>query len=852
MLAQQTFPERLGKGFQQYNDRSPQEKIYLHLDKSSYTAGENIWLKAYLTDATYHVPDRLSKYIYVELIDRSDSICQQIKLRQTDSCFYGNFRLPMDIKPGKYCIRAYTSWMMNQEELFFFKKNITLYNSSPDVHLLSDSKPLKDEIETTISLIDNNGHPYAGQRLRLHLRKGNKTVRKMNVRTNDKGRCLSRHALGDSIDNIKVIFPGNQPFSFQQTLYLPDITPHFDLQFFPEGGNLLAGTRQKIAFKAIGPDGHAIDVQGCIYNSRDVPIGRFQSIHRGMGTFTLLAEPGEKYYARASSPGKQEIRRELPLPVTEGYALKAVWRQDSSVLLSILKADAASADSSLYLFIHCRGQLIHAFPVDANFIGSIEPRQFPKGIIHFVLADTSDHIYSERLCFFIPDSSSYRLNLKTDKPIYAGREPVALSFHLPSGTAFPGGSFSVAVTDDTQVRNDSLEDNIVSYFLLSSDLRGPIEAPGSYLHESAETTDLLMLTHGWTRFNINNLLQGIFPRPQYPLELDQQLHGQVTNYNNKPMSHAKVQVFIPAQETLGEIKADANGKFSIRNIEFCDSTLFLIRGFKEKGGKQVQIRMDTLLPPAPQLFFSHANAMNGIPEEEYMKNFQGDFFYQDGIKIYILEEARVFRKRPSANLREYAGEYTDMADQLLGREELSRFSASTIFQLLMRLPGVYITGENVSIRGQGAPLFLVDGIPMEADFIGGILPDDVDNVGVIKDGARLSFFGNRGNNGVIIINTKRGTTDTRPTPGLIKYLPKGYLQPDEFYMPAYDLPEEKSRPEIDYRSTIYWHPNVIPDSTGYAKVRFFTADLPATYTITVEGISKEGNVYYSCKKIQRK
>lgn len=108
VLAQQTFPKRLGKGFQQYNDRSPQEKVYLHLDKSSYAAGENIWLKAYLTDATYHVPDLLSKYIYVELIDRSDSICQQIKLRQTDSCFYGNFRLPIDIKPGKYCIRAYT------------------------------------------------------------------------------------------------------------------------------------------------------------------------------------------------------------------------------------------------------------------------------------------------------------------------------------------------------------------------------------------------------------------------------------------------------------------------------------------------------------------------------------------------------------------------------------------------------------------------------------------------------------------------------------------------------------------------------------------------------------------------
>ena len=71
-----------------------------------------------------------------------------------------------------------------------------------------------------------------------------------------------------------------------------------------------------------------------------------------------------------------------------------------------------------------------------------------------------------------------------------------------------------------------------------------------------------------------------------------------------------------------------------------------------------------------------------------------------------------------------------------------------------------------------------------------VMPEDVDNLGVIRDGARLTFFMAQGGaGGVIVINTKHGHFTPKATPGLIKFIPLGYSEPDEFYMPQYNDPE---------------------------------------------------------------
>lgn len=88
-----------------------------------------------------------------------------------------------------------------------------------------------------------------------------------------------------------------------------------------------------------------------------------------------------------------------------------------------------------------------------------------------------------------------------------------------------------------------------------------------------------------------------------------------------------------------------------------------------------------------------------------------------------------------------------------------------------RAAGVLVTstsgspggGTTVRIRGIGTvnnnnPLFVIDGIP--TDDIRFLNMDDIDNVEILKDASATAIYGNRGANGVILINTKKGKPGT--------------------------------------------------------------------------------------------
>lgn len=847
------FEEKLQHCFTRYNEQSAQEKIYLHTDKSVYMPGEQIWLRAYLADAVTHVPSRLSRYVYVELIDQGNKVCKRIQVRLADSCFFGNIELPLDLNPGNYALRAYSRWMQNSSEDFFFRKYIRILPAADNLHIHTNQQTdSNDRITTTLTLMNGDGTLCSGQHFQTALCHGNKTVKNPFIRSNDKGELKFDYAGRDSIDRIELSFANDKPRKYKTEVYLPLQSPDFSLQFFPEGGNLLAGMRQVIAFKAVGNNGISVETGGFIYNNNNKPVGAFNTTHLGMGVFSLFPKNGERYYALATGPGGQEKKIDLPVPQAKGYILSLKHQDEHTIRLSVGKA-VDSDTLPLYLVLHLRGQLIATFPVKPGFIGAMDTQSLPGGILHCLLMNTEGRVFSQRLCFIKPKASN-RLTILSDKKIYDRREKVQLSLQLiPSAATFTGSSFSISVTNDSQVARDSSSENIVSYLLLHSDLKGYIESPGSYAYARPEETDLLMLTHGWTRFDVEELIkqEGKMLPPEYPVELEQQIRGQITNTSDKPMPNALLRVFVPSLMTFGDVKADENGKFLIRGFEYPDTTLFLVRGYKESGGKSVKVTVEEPVFPESHIFFPRKYAFQSTSKDNFLDNFKGNYYMQDGIKVYMLEEAVVKGSRKKQEEWQETGNYTELADYLLKEEDLPKESMNNIYQMLMRLPGVFVSNQKVSIRGGGSPLFIVDGIEMDEAFIANIIPENVNNIGVIKDGGRLSMWGMSGINGVILINTKFGTTGQSAGPGYCRFRPVGCLIPAEFYMPDYDDPAVLASSETDYRSTVYWQPIVIPDSTGKAIVSFFTADLPSTYTITVEGLLDNGEAIHQEIGIER-
>lgn len=305
------FPSYIEQCFNNYFNFNPQEKIYLHTDKPTYSAGENIWFRAYCVDASYHIPTQLSKFIYLELINRQDSILKRIQIKQTDSCFYGNLTIPSTTPPGEYCLRVFTNWMQNNEEDFFFKKNIQIVSTVNEVNIHTASSRQDNAIRTTLTLIDNAGKPYVHQRLKITTYRHKLAVNKTTLKTDEQGSATLQYPVSDSIDRIQVAFPTDLPFAFSREIPLLNLSDDFDFQFFPEGGNLLAGTTQTVAFKALDANGRSIAAEGKIYNSKEQEVVSFSTFHRGMGTLELTTQPGERYYALVHTATNREKRVDL-------------------------------------------------------------------------------------------------------------------------------------------------------------------------------------------------------------------------------------------------------------------------------------------------------------------------------------------------------------------------------------------------------------------------------------------------------------------------------------------------------------------------------------------------------------
>src|SRR6185437_6258921 len=126
-----------------YNQQHLEEKIYLHTDRSYYLCGDILWFKAYIEDAKNNEPLSLSKIAYVELLNSSQDPVLQAKINIVNGNGSGSFILPTSMASGNYEIRAYTNWMKNDSVIHFFRKAVTIVNTTKNLDPSIVNRPPK-------------------------------------------------------------------------------------------------------------------------------------------------------------------------------------------------------------------------------------------------------------------------------------------------------------------------------------------------------------------------------------------------------------------------------------------------------------------------------------------------------------------------------------------------------------------------------------------------------------------------------------------------------------------------------------------------------------------------------------
>ena len=771
--------------FERYMQALPQEKVYLHLDKSYYVAGEDIWFKAYAVDARTHQLAALSNVLYVELISPAGQIVTKNIYRLENGLSSGDFELTDSMAAGTYQVRAYTNWMRNLDEDYIFNQSINVGNDQR-AETLAATKPNRNKKTETAST---------------------------------------------------------------------DIKPELNVQFFPEGGNLVAGFLGRVGFKAINKSGLGENITGSITDKTGKELFTFKSSHAGIGYFMFQPQPDDTYSAHVKTSNGQTLTFPLPPVQAQGFSLQVnSFFKDKVQVVARQNLTSGSAGEDIALVGQIRGNMFYA--AQAKFKGemvifNVPKEQIPSGVVQFTLfAKASLTPLCERLAY-INKPDNLTLSIKSNKPYYKAREQVKLDITATSPNGQPAAAnFSLAVTDAV-VQAANSGQNLVTYLLLTSDLRGNIEQPEFYFKdqkpETIQALDNLMLTQGWRRFVWKEILADSIIPPKYYPEKSLSVSGQVNRLlTNKPLPNAEV-LFLATgrQRLLMQTKTDDKGRFYLDGLHFDSTITMVVQAKNDKGKQNTTIVLDKPTSPAFSFKAPSPTQTELSPfTAEYIQRLKDQQKIEDAYALgkgtKVLKAVEIKGQRETNNPQ--SNRIHGTPDRVIKMDDKMAGSYINILQVLQgRVAGLQISGENVSIRGGGTPLFLLDDMPIDLAMLSSINPSSVETIEILK-GATAAIYGSRGGNGVIALYSKRGANafnDTRDPIGIVNNRLQGYAKVREFYAPNYAIKkEEHSLP--DKRSTLYWHPNITTDATGKGSVSFYNADEVKNIQVTLEGLSANG------------
>lgn len=860
----QVFLERM----KQFNEKYPQEKVHLHLDKPYYAIGDNIWFKAYLYNSTTQEPSDISKILYVELINERDSIKQQLKLPVMGGATWGNFSLPDTLTEGNYRIRAYTQWMRNTGSEFFFDKTIKIgYSWTNEVFTNTDysysKEDNKEKVAANITFKDKQGNPYAGNEVRYEVQVDAKSLVKGKAITNQQGVLTLSfiNNLPDISKTGRIVATIELPEGKKVTREIPikATSRSVDVQFFPEGGNLIAGLPTKIGVKAVNSSGLGENISGVIIDPNGVEINRFETKHLGMGNFIINAQGNDRYRAKVKFADGSE--REIPLPITQnsGYGITVLNTDQEKLTVKIMRSEDLKGPVNLRLVGQHNGNVVFSPDVKMNeqlAIIHIPRKQLLEGILQLTLFSENNQPIAERLTFIYNPEDRANVKLSTEKTVFAKREKVAIQLNSTYNGNPTAGMFSVSVTNTNAVKAEpETESNILSNLLLISDLIGYIEKPNYYFMESgpevAKNMDDLMLTQGWRRILWKNVINNTPPIIRFKPEKTLGFSGVVTNYSGKPSPNSKVTLLSTASGFFSlDTLTDAQGRFNFDNLIFVDDPKFIIQARTDKGKNRLDIKMD-IVPGQVVTKSKHTGDIEINVNEAlsaYLK--QSNQYFEDqsmrGIlqKTLQLKEVKITQQKQQVNKNSQNLNGAGRADAIITAEQLI-----TCQNLSMCIQGrvaglIVMNGKAYLTRNSGRiPMSIVlDGMRLDDFNLDDINVFDIETIEVLKSIGNTAIYGSNGAGGVLVITTKRGNGNysSSPTPGLIIINPKGYTVPKEFYSPKYDVDEPNKAP--DFRSTVYWGPQLLSNTQGKADFSFFNTDEPGTYRIVVEGMDLMGHL----------
>ncbi|MCQ2196746.1 MAG: carboxypeptidase-like regulatory domain-containing protein [Bacteroidaceae bacterium] len=511
-----------------FSQRIPQEKVYLHMDNTSYFLGDTIWFAAYTRQTNNDKPSNISHVLYVELYNQDGYMMERKLVEMRDGRGHGSFALSKEYYGGFYELRAYTRWQLNWG--------------------------LKEHWHSAVS----KGWYLNKEQEMLHYRDYEKLYSRV-FPVYDAPKKEGQYDENMTTRPMRRYFKND-----------PD-KPSLEMTLFPEGGDLVEGLPCRVAYEVLWEDGEepgegilnlgdetgkqdAKDAKQqaksrkkqsskelrnatkkgktAAQNSTTQALAMSDTIHwqKHRGTFTITPTKDMERTIRFIDRQGNEAKAKLPKPEKEGVALQ-VDQTDTTWIFNMAFTTGMQRDS-LGITIMNEGNVLKVLTMDSLMADTLRAcltmpkKDLREGVNQVTIFDVDGRIWADRLFYnTLPDHATAQsksdvaitfLGTNEDDSIPSASAAIqdipvnALSFgpyqHIRLGVqSMPNSVISMSVRDAAY--NDQLYDNATmrTEMLLASEVRGFIPNPQWYFEkddqEHRDALDLLLMIQGWRRFN---------------------------------------------------------------------------------------------------------------------------------------------------------------------------------------------------------------------------------------------------------------------------------------------------------------------------------------------------------------
>ena len=609
----------LANKYNTFSKRYVQERVYLHMDNSTYFLGDTLWFKAYVTSSSFHRLSLDSWTLYTELVSPEGQVVEAKKLPIINGRSHGYFDIDTNYQSGFYEIRSYTRAMLSFGDYDLFSRVLPVFKQPTKAgnynQLLSDYRHYRDSDKSrkkkkTISL---SFYPEGG-----HLLKGVSNI--LAIKAVDlEGKAVL--VKGDILDHSDA-----KVGSFT--------TKHRGMCRF----TFTANSKKYKARVILGEEKYEFDLpdieeSGVIASinsySSDENVSLNLSTHGGvsLGEFGIgISCRGQLYYLDV-------LNAETQLPLA----------------LKIPKAKLSTG--------------VHEFVLFDTLGTPLLERKF------FISLPNGKYVNEQ------PYTKIVSIDASNVKNKYKPNEKIGLNFMVKDEKGEPiKTSFSLSIRDPHGNVDTYNNDNVLTHLLLSSEVKGFIPNAAYYFEVDdlarRKELDLLLLVQAWSKYPWKRMADvEPFKERQY-VEKGFVISGSVfkNRGRRKPMVDSLMKIILRSQKHTykGECVADEEGRFNFMFEDIFNNwraSIFLAS--RDKRDKSLIVLDDNKPPKFKNYSFYEKDVPTPIVDMVEVDSVANN---------HILEEIQVMSKRKRRGASDYspivedilvnANEFIDLFDEL--------------------------------------------------------------------------------------------------------------------------------------------------------------------------------------------